>query len=146
MRLALGALAVAVLVAFVVVVAGEDDSAGPERGLSLRELLDDPGQHLGDVVTVSGEVARLDGRRGAFTIGDRTDAQENELFVASVQATGFDAGRLREESVVRVTGEVRRITERERQDDPLFDDTEDDAFDEFEGELAVDAERVEIVR
>ena len=147
LRIALAALAVAATVAFLVVVSGDRDSAGPEAGdTTLRALLAEPERHLGDVVTVSGEVARLDLRPGAFTIGDRVAPQENELFVLPTRSAAFDPAAVDADSVVRVQGTIRRVTtDDDEDDDLLFDDEEDDAFDEFEGELAIKATRVDVL-
>lgn len=146
-RFTIAAVAIAVTVAFLIIVTGQNESAGPERGdITLRELLDDPEDHLGQTVVVSGEVNRLDVATGAFTIGDRFIAQENELFVLATRDSGFRRAELSEDSVVRVQGTVRRIEPALHDDDDLLhDDSEDDAFDDFEGELAVKATRIELL-
>ncbi len=146
-RVAVSAVAIAVTVVFLVVVSGGNESAGPERGeTTLRELLENPDDYVGETVTVSGEVNRPDVATGAFTIGDRVAAQENELFVLPTEASGFDRHEVAASSVVRVAGTVARIEPALDEDDDLIhDDTEDDAFDEFEGELAVKATRVEVL-
>ncbi len=145
LRFLLAAVGIAVTVAFLVVVAGEDESAGPDPGVTLSDVLDDPEDYLGEVVTVSGEVERLDPRPGAFTIGEQPDAQENELFVLPKADSGYDPQRLDADSVVRVEGRVRRVSPPEDDDGGLHDDYEDDAVDEFEGELGIDATRIEVL-
>ena len=148
-RFALAAVAVAVTVAFLIVVTGgENESAGPERGdITLRDVLENPEDHLDQTIVVSGEVNRLDVATGVFTIGDRVHAQENELFVLATRSSGFQRDELSEDSVVRVQGTVRRIEPALHGDDDLLhDDTEDDAFDGFEGELAVKAARIDVLQ
>lgn len=57
-----------------------------------------------------------------------------------------DPGELDEGSIVRVRGTVRRAATRPDDEDLLFEDEEDDALDEFEGEVAIDATRVDVLR
>lgn len=115
---ALGALLVAALVAWVVV-DGEDDSAHLDIGVTLSEVTEEPGDHYGDFVVVSGEVRELapdDVERGgdgggarvpvpAFAIGD--DSRDEQLLV--VGAPGNSFGRIEPGLVVQVEGIVREF-------------------------------------
>ena len=136
--------AVVATVVFLIVVTGEDESAGPESGVTLGDVLDDPEGNLGREVTVSGEVKHILVDPGAFTIGDRVAAREDDLVVVPRRR----AGRVEVDatSVVRVHGEVFRLPNPPDEDDVLFEDEEDDALDEFEGEPAIAATRVEVIR
>jgi hypothetical protein len=144
-RAAIAAVAVAVIVVFLVIVTG-DQSAGPERGVTLADVLDDPEEYLGRTVTVSGEVDRLVIGARAFTIGDRlATTDEDDLLVIPRQSARAGAEAVDVASVVRVEGVVRRFTTPVEDDDLLFDDEEDDALDEFEGEPAIVVTDIELV-
>lgn len=147
MLILLAVIALAVTAGFLLVVAGEDESAGPERADTLRRVLEDPEAHLGKVATLSGEIQRLEPDVGEFTIGERPDAQENELFVVLADGSRFKTSAVDGDSVVRVHGRIKRVFPPESTDDDgLHDDTEDDALDEFEGELAIEASRIDLLR
>jgi hypothetical protein len=145
-RIAVLAAAIAVTAVVVILSSGGDDSAGPERGVTLADVLGEPERYLGQQVTVSGEVARLAVARGAFTIGDRVSPREDDLIVVPPPSGRSDPGELDEGSIVRVRGTVRRAATRSDDEDLLFEDEEDDALDEFEGEVAIDATRVDVLR
>ncbi len=146
-RIALAAVPIVVMAVILIVMAGDRESAGPELGTMLQDVLAEPDEHLGETVTVSGEVARLDPIPAAFTIGDRVSPQENELFVLPTRSSSLATGVLESDSVVRVEGTIRRITRDAATDDGLvFDDEEDDALDEFEGELAIEATRIDLLQ
>lgn len=87
-QLTVAVVAIAVTVAFVIVVRGEDDSAGPERSVTLNAVLAQPEEYLGDEVTVSGEVEDLVVDPGAFTIGDRVSPREDDLVMVARRSTG----------------------------------------------------------
>jgi len=135
-----------------------DDSAGPERGATIAEVVESPGEYVGEQVTVSGTVGALapfDDGVGeplpeetpaapgpgalAFTIGG--DVVDEQLLVVSADGTPFRV--VTETSVVQVTGTVRRFT-RERfaevYGDGLFDDG---LFQEFGGRPVLVASSVD---
>jgi hypothetical protein len=82
MRFPVIGLLVATVVTFGVVAgiaalgADESDSAGFERGTSLREVAADPQRYVGQVVTVSGRIGEVlppDGEPSAVVLGAETD-------------------------------------------------------------------------
>ncbi len=58
----------------------EERSAGPEVGVTVSDIADNPQEYYGSEVTVSGEVGELIGPR-AFTIGTQDDASGGALLV-----------------------------------------------------------------
>jgi hypothetical protein len=127
MRLALIGLLVAIVVTFGVVAAiaavvtDEGDSAGFDRGTSLRQVTADPQRYVGEVVTVSGRVGEAlppDGEPSAVVLGGDTD--ERLLVVpreAGLLPEEIRGGELDRDVFLRVTGRVQMVG-REAQDAP----------------------------
>lgn len=107
-----------------------------EIGSQAEAILEEPGDFVGDQVTVRGEVESF--FPGAFTIGDSTWGEEMLIVargrVAIPETIESRAGR----PDVRVTGVVR-----------MKDDSTEilggEQFEPFEGEPYIDAARIEIV-
>jgi len=112
-------LGVVVAIALALWAWADDDTAGPETGVTLNEIVDEPGSYYGQTVTVSGEIGEMtplqdefgdvaggpEGSEGAaFTLGG--DSLGEQLLV--VNADGATS-RLSEDGVVQVTGTVRRF-------------------------------------
>jgi hypothetical protein len=98
---ALAAVALtAALVALAFAVAN-DESAGPEEGVTLEEVVDDTDEFVGETVTVSGRVERTVGP--GFTIGEELD----ELVLVTPALSPGALPRISEGDVVQITGTVR---------------------------------------
>lgn len=87
-------------------IADTDESAGPENGVTLNDVVDDPARHEGRTVVISGEWAdngflSPDDAGTALVIGD--DADETLLVIPE---PGVEVPRLGEDTVVRVEGTV----------------------------------------
>jgi len=145
---ALVALVVIAFGAWVVWALVDDDSAGPDTGVTLNEIADEPGQHIGRTVTISGEVESVepDGLVGgdasvrprAFAIGG--DALGEQVLV--VPSGGLTAAGVDEGDIVQVTGTVRRFSAEEFQDD--FDiDFGAGLFGDFEARPAIVAAAID---
>lgn len=80
----------------------DDDSAGPETGISLEEVAEDRFNDtlIGERVTISGEVAAAVVPEQAFWVGDGF-GDPSVLVIASSSVPGLEEGLL-----VRVTGTV----------------------------------------
>jgi len=83
------------------------ESAGSERGVTLRDVVEDPARYVGSSVTVSGEIAENDyaspaDARIAFVLGD--DADLNLLVLP--RAAAAVPRDLTEDTVLRVRGTV----------------------------------------
>lgn len=119
----LGILALIAAVAALALVLLDDDSAGPERGVSLNELVDDTQAYVGDQVTVS---ARVDSTVGpGFVLGG--DIGETVLVAPSLNRQALPP--IAAEDVVQVTGTVREFGATDFEslygvgfDDAVFDD------------------------
>jgi hypothetical protein len=103
-------LAVAIAVAAVLVTSG-GESAGPEDGVTLGDVVAEPHRYDGQTVTISGEWAENTyfsptDASVALVIGDDADAK---LLV--VPDLGVDVPRLDDDTVVRVRGKVHALTE-----------------------------------
>lgn len=124
----------------------DDESAGPNTGVSVQDVVEDAEDYLGEQVTVSGEVGEVEFRTGgaepgrtAFTIGD--DAFGTNLLVVE---PGAVRGFLDEDSVVQVTGTVRRF-DPERFGDAFDDDSwfTGDVFEERDEQPVVVAQSID---
>lgn len=105
--IALGLLVVAAVAALVAYLVVSDESAGPETGVTLTDVVEDPARYEGERVSVSGEWAENryfapDRAEEIIVIGD--DA-ENPLLV--VPRLGVDVPQINEDTVVAVEGVVR---------------------------------------
>ena len=88
-------LAVAALVG----ACGDEGSAGPDAGVTIEDIISDPGEHVGQEVAVSGEVGEVF-RPYAFTL--ESGDTDSVLVVSSARLQVVEA------SVVRAIGRVAR--------------------------------------
>jgi hypothetical protein len=105
------AAVVAVAAILGVVIASGGESAGPENGVTLSDVLSEPTRFDGDTVTVSGEWAEnryFDPEDASLAIVIGDDSGQRLLVVPSL---GTDLPRLDEDSVVHVRGTVHALTE-----------------------------------
>lgn len=89
----------------------QDDSAGSEQEVSIRELADSPEEFYGERVTVSATVARV-AQPEVFTLAsDEPETDEEPVEDEAVLVVGSEpiASGLSEEQSVRVTGRVREF-------------------------------------
>ena len=68
-----------------------NDSAGPEAGITIGDITDNPNAFIGQTVTVSGEVEDIVGPR-AFTMGDEGFLFGEELLVVGAQGPAPTGG------------------------------------------------------
>jgi len=92
----------------------EDQSAGPELGVTLSEVADHPQPMWGQTVVVSAQVATLVNQR-TMLIGSDTPIVGDTVLVVSPRPLaalldGAPDQRLAEGDVARVTGEIRRFS------------------------------------
>ncbi len=139
--IAIGVLALAAAGAAAIVLL-PDESAGPEEGVTLEQVVENPERYVGDTVTVSGDVAATSHKPRGFALGD--DLNDTALVLPAPGArvaTWPDPN-----DVARVTGTVRIYTAgyaRERDDLAALGDH---AFLEaFEGDAMFLARDVEIL-
>lgn len=108
----------------------DDDSAAPETGVTLEQIVDEPRQYLGQQVTLSAELEERYDR--AFSIGG--DALGEELLIlppADYRLPSFDG----DPPVLQVTGTVTMV-------DSKYETLLGDAFEEHEDEPAIVATTV----
>lgn len=130
-------------------VACDGDSAGPEEGVTAGEVAEadgegiasadvftDPSEFVGRDVTVSGEVAEVVSAR-AFVIAAGEIGEQLLVFSATGEP-GPEVG-----AVVRVEGTVREVAVGPFEED--FDVELEPLLEEFVGEVAVAADRVEVL-
>jgi len=148
--LLVGALAWALIATF-----ADEESAGPEAGISLSDLASDPEGLFGSRVVVSGEVSDVVGGEEAalpagatpgrgFVIGD---VGQSVLVVGTrvAQLTALSGDEdLAEGDVVQVTGMVREFDLAALEED-LGADLADDAFAPFEDRPVLVASAVDLV-
>src|SRR5690242_19910972 len=111
-RMYLALVAAALVIAGGVVIAflvNGGESAGPEQGITLSDVVDHPADYDGQTVTVSGEWAENDyfspsDASLALVIGDDAGTQ---LLV--VPALGTDVPHMSENTVVQVRGTVHAL-------------------------------------
>lgn len=116
------------LVAVWIVLAVLDDSAGPERGVTLEQVADEPDELEGRSVTVSGELAEFLVPGRALPLGEGfTDT------VLVVPASGTQVPPLEDDDVLQVTGVVHARFEPAELDDETDLAVEDEIFDPFDG-------------
>lgn len=89
------------------------ESAGPEKGVTLNDVVEDPAGHQGERVTISGEWEETEyfapeNADEVIVLGD--DAGKTLLVVPQL---GTDVPELDQNAVVRVTGPVRLIEQDE---------------------------------
>jgi hypothetical protein len=110
------------------------DTDGPERGVTIHDILDDPGRYVGRTVTVSAEAEHVFTPH-AFKLSDA------DLLVVSARPLRFVA----EEATAHVTGTVRifEIGAIERE---LGVDLDDGALNEYAGKPAIAARSIRVVR
>lgn len=85
------------------------DSVGPERGVDIRRLVNDPEELYGERVTVSATVARVVQPRAFTLVSDEPESDEEPVEDRAVLVVSGEpvASGLSEEQSVRVSGEVR---------------------------------------
>ena len=106
---------------------------GPERGVTITEVLDDVNRYLGRGVTLSGEAEEVLTPH-AFTLSD------HELLVMKVAPIRY----VREETTAYVTGTVRRF-ERAALERELGIALDAGVFEQWEGKPVVIADSIRIV-
>jgi hypothetical protein len=141
MRRSLVGLLVLALVAAAALVAvfgllDDEDSAGPERGATVRAIASEPSDYFGEVVTVSGQVQNA--VEGGFVLGQETDARLLVVYDREV-----DVGGLAADEAVRVTGVVQQVDR--GVDAELIPPGALGVLPEFEGEPMVIASRVRLL-
>lgn len=87
----------------------QGDSAGSEREVSIRQLVNDPEEFYGERVTVSATVARVAQPEVFTMVSDEPEGDEEPVEDDAVLVVGSEpvASSLSEEQSVRVTGRVR---------------------------------------
>ncbi len=139
---ALALVAALVLWAWLV---NDDDSAGPERGVTVEniaetEAFDDDGfagNLIGQQVTVSGEVSEIVGTNAIRLGGD--DFGGDGILVIQVSGAG---STITEDEAVRVTGTVRDFDAAAFEREFGTDVYEDDIYDPWEDENVLVASSV----
>lgn len=129
-----GAAALAALA--VLATAGCSDSAGPEQGVSVADVWDDPAALEGQQVTVSAEVQQIVTER-AFVISGGDDAGPDPLLVVHPGGAEVALG-----TPVQVTGTVRQAFDLRRLD-AVPDDPDRRIYETFRGEPYIDATSVQ---
>ena len=128
-----GALAIALL---------PDDSAGPERGVTLANVVDRPESFVGRTVTVSGDVSETNIRPRAFAIGDDVDETALVLPARDARLNAWP----HPDDVARVTGVVQIFRPsylREREDLDAFAGSV--FLEQFDGDPMILVERVQVL-
>ncbi|MDP8949153.1 MAG: hypothetical protein M3N00_02765 [Actinomycetota bacterium] len=126
------------------------DPAGPEAGVTLDEITEDPSRFFGETVTVEGGVAEVLGPR-SFLISERLSA--GDLLVVSpvpLSEVGGQRGgdplsddEMSEDELVQVTGEVVRfdIAGAEQR---IGEDLDGEALDAYVGTPAIIADSISL--
>ena len=117
-----------------------DDSAGPERGVTLEQVADQPQRFVGQEVVVSGSIAEMNVRPRAFGLGGELG---EPVLVIPQEGTGWQHTVTAEDDV-RVTGTVR-IFHRAEWRDELNMGGDDVFLDPFEGQAMIYASKVELL-
>lgn len=117
-----------ILVAVWIVLAAFDDSAGPQQGVTLEQVTDEPDELEGRSVTVSGELAEFVVPGRAFPLGE---GFRDTVLV--IPASGTQVPPLEEDDVLQVTGVVHARFEPAELDDETDLAVEDEIFDPFDG-------------
>jgi hypothetical protein len=113
----------------------DDDSAGPERGVTLSQVADEPEDYLGQTVTISGEVEERWAR--AFTIGGGALGEEVLVLPKAGVTVPPVTTDDRADDVLQVTGTVRVVDDDNRA-------ALGDEFDAWDGEPAIIATSVKM--
>lgn len=103
----LGISLIVLLLLFLRAVLVEEESAGPDVGVALNDITDDPSEYYGSTVTVSGEIDEVIGAR-VFTIGgdDLLVLSADPLPRPAVRPAGASPN---DDNIVQVTGLVREF-------------------------------------
>ncbi len=124
----------------------EEQSAGPEAGVTISDITDNPQEYYDSTVTVSGQVGELIGPR-AFTIGTEDSVGGGTLLVIGAkqlpEIIEGDAEEIAADDVVQVSGPVQEFNIAEIEDELGFD-LEDGLFSEYEGDPVVVANTVDL--
>lgn len=135
----IGAVVLAILAFVLIQLFNEEQSAGPEAGVTVSDIADNPQEYYGSTVTVSGEVGELIGPR-AFTLGAEDDLGGGSLLIVGaqqlLQIMEGEADEITAQDVAQVTGPVREFNLAEVEDE-IGADLDDALFAEFEGQPAV---------
>jgi len=141
-----GAIGLVILAIILWQLFAEEQSAGPEAGVTVSDITDNPSEYYDSTVTVSGEVGELIGPR-AFTIGTQDDLGGGTLLVVGAQQLPNiiegEAEEIAAEDVTQVTGPVREFNLAEIEDE-VGADLDDGLFAEYEGDPAVVANTVDL--
>lgn len=144
----IGAIAlIAIVLLFLIPLFNNNDSAGPDTGATISEIVQAPNTYAGKTVTVSGAVNDVIGPR-AFTIGGDEFYGDAQLLVVSAKAVPTPAGRTAQQAllardVIQVTGPVRLFNLADFEKEIGFD-LDDNAFRDWAGKPAVIARSVDL--
>ena len=126
-------LALLIVAAALVTGCGDDE---PAADPDISDITSDPGDYVGKRVELRGDVSEIFYLQGGFML-DESDGGGDDLIVYDmILPLGVTEG-----DEVRVEGTVRLVDEdfREQAGDQFFDDL---AFDEIEGQAAIDASSI----
>lgn len=130
-----------------------EDSPGPDVGVTLSDLADEPEEYYGQRVVVSGQVEDVLDADGAVDAGDTGGAgfvlgDDAGLLVVGSNipelATIGENEQIAEGDVVQVTGAVQAFDRAEFQDETGVE-LEEGIFDDFDGRPAIRATAVSLV-
>ncbi|MDP9480443.1 MAG: hypothetical protein M3R38_33080 [Actinomycetota bacterium] len=143
---ALGIIALIVLAIILWQLFNEEESAGPEQGVTISDITDNPEEFYGSTATVSGQVAEVVDPEYAFSMGGEDDLGGGTLLVVGAgPLPEIVAGeeQIGPEDAVQATGDVRPFNLVEFEED-IGADLDDAAFSEFEGQPAILANQLDM--
>ncbi len=140
----LGIAALAILAWILIQLFNAEPSAGPEEGIGISDITENPQEYYGQDVNVSGEVGEIL-RPRAFTIGTQDEAAGGTLLVVGAREMSqiLEGQELEGNEVAQVQGTVREFNITEIEDE-IGADLDDGAFEEFEGEPVIVADTVDM--
>ncbi len=144
----IGAIALIAIALFLLIpLFNTNDSAGPDTGTTISEIVQAPNTYVGQTVTVSGAVNDVIGPR-AFTLGGDELYGDAELLVVSAKDIPTPQARtpgeaLLSRDVVQVTGPVSLFNLAEFERD-VGVDLDDIAFEDWAGKPAVIAQSLDL--
>jgi hypothetical protein len=141
----LGIAALAILAWILIQLFNAEPSGGPEEGVGISDITENPQEYYGQDVNVSGEVGELIGPN-AFTIGTQDAAAGGTLLVVGAKQLPnvIEGGEeLASDDVVQARGTVREFNVTEIEDEIGYG-LDDGLFEEFEGEPAIVANAVDM--
>ncbi len=131
----------------------EEDSAGPDVGVTLSDVADDPEEYYGQRVVVSGQIDDVleeddavgsdDTGAAGFVLGDEAELLVIGANLPALAAIGANE-EIAEGDVVQVTGTVQAFDEAEFESE-LGADLEAGVFEDFDDRPAIRATAVSLV-